>query len=179
MTAIVNLLFHLSSSLDKFADALPDAFQIRDPKLLHAPIKAIVIIETLHNTLHHELKSPTCDEFLHLLTTDFGNILLTLKDGLAYCIMGGPEPIYISLEEYQQNIRILVNKAKETIKTHLDPILKKMHEDAEKEHGEPMCFAIGAYRPWDAAPEPESEFMRMLRGYDGSYTWLKACNIPY
>jgi len=163
MSAILSLLYHLSSSLDNFVKAIPDAFQLRDPKLLHPPIQALVIIEHLHETLLHELKAPNCYTFLSVLTPHFRNILFTLNDALGYCFLGGPEPIYISLEEYQQRIHTMVEVLKGSMKTHLDSILKKMHEEAEKEHGQPMCFAIGAYRPWDTPPPPESELMKLLR----------------
>ena len=164
MSSYISLLTHMRDQLTEFGEAIPDAMQARDPKLLHPPLKATEICEALNKTVLHELTSPRCEPFLReTLHWEIENILSCLNSGLPYCLMADPIPYRSTIEEYRTYLLSCVAKTKDKIKKELEPIIQKMHEDAEKEHGQPMAFAIGRYKPWDAPPEPVPEFLLKLR----------------
>lgn len=164
MSSYISLLMHVRDQLTELGKVIPDAMQARDPKLLHPPLKATEICEALNKIVLHELTSPRCEPFLReKLQWDIENIASCLKSGLSYCLMGGPIPYHSTIEEYRVYLLWCVEKTKDNIKKEFDPIIRKMHEDAEKEHGQPMAFAIDRYKPWDAPPEPVSELILKLR----------------
>ena len=150
----VSLLTHIDSKLELFAKSLPDAFQYRDPKLLHYPLEALQIFKALHDLLHHEMKAPTPLPFLRItLEWDFDRILSTLKEGLVHCTMDN-RISRISIKDYKGYILTMVMATKSKIKAQMDPILKRMHAEAHKKHGIPIAIGILPYRAWDAPVDP-------------------------
>lgn len=171
---LINLLSHLSQRLEVCKAEIPDAMQVRDPSLLHPPVKAIVTAQQLYKTVCHELK-PYAEmdhpltgipSTLYELKYDIDAIVSTLQDGLTYCFIDGPISYRGQVMEYREYCISLADKAMKKIKECLDPIIRKQLEDLEAEHGEPMAIAMTPYRPWDAPPEPVPEYVRMIREYD-------------
>jgi len=172
----IKLLSHLSQRLEVCKAEIPDAMQVRDPSLLHSPIKAIATAKEIYKTVCHELKPYTQMEHeltgipntLYELKYDIDAIVSTLQDGVVYCFIDGPISYRAQIEEYRVYCSHLANKAIKKIKGCLDPIIRKQLEELEAEHGEPMAIAMEPYRPWDAPPEPVSEYIRMFREHDAT-----------
>lgn len=146
--AHISFMDHLLTQLTLFAKLIPDAFQYRDPKLLHPPLEAVQLFETLNKQLEKEQNNPKANPFLRVtLVWDFERILYSLKAGLLHSNSPCPSSKAIVLD-YKGYILTLVTATKNKINRHLEPIFQRLHADLEKEYGEPMAMSIPPYKPW-------------------------------
>ena len=167
----ISLLSHLSQRLEALKTEIPDAMQVRDPSLLHPPIKALTIAKEINDTALHEIKPLSEQEddvtgwlkTLEDLQIDLSAIVFTIQDGLAYCFIDGPISYRGQVMEYREYCTHLANKAIKKIKECIDPIIQKQLEDLKAEHGQPMAIAMPPYRAWDSPPPQETEYQRLFR----------------